>query len=716
MRRRILFVGAGIAILFGVYLWFGTSPAAFPTFQEVRAAHQQSEAFLLDRHHEVIHKLRIDKTGRRLDWVALKDVSPALQSAIVFAEDRRFYTHRGVDWTAFGSALTGSLTSATRRGASTITMQLVSLLREELRPDSSRRSISQKSKQIRAAWALERNWSKAEILEAYLNLVTYRGELQGITAAASALFNKESHGLDHSESSILASLLRAPNASIKMVASRACSLSDALDLHLVHADVAAQTSRALSAPQFLKPEANLAPHVANRLFERFGGVTAGKTQIVSTLDGRLQRFALETLRQHLLSVKSQNVHDGAVLVVDNKKGEVVAYVGNVPDVTSARYVDGIQARRQAGSTLKPFLYGLAFEERLATAASLLDDSPTDIPVLGGIYRPQNYDNQFQGLVTARVALASSLNVPAVKMLNLVGVGPFLGRLREAGFQSLGSADYYGPSLALGSADVALWDLVNAYRCLANGGVWSELRLTFDKERGTNDRRALSKEAAFIVSDILSDRESRSRTFSLESPLATRFWTAVKTGTSKDMRDNWCIGYSNRFTVGVWVGNFSGEPMWNISGVAGAAPVWVEIMNYLHNNEPNRPPDSPAGLVATDIVIPSSDERRRELFIKGTEMNVVQQQASQANFRITQPASATVVALDPDIPKEQQRLFFESDPRDNRIRWVLNGEDIGSAGSVLLWNPIKGKHTLSLVDTAERVLDTIKFEVRGNPAR
>ena len=711
MRKRILFMGAGIAIFLGVYLSHITSPAKFPNFQEVRAAHQQSEAFLLDRHHEVIHKLRIDKTGRRLDWVALKDISPALQSAVVFAEDRRFYTHKGVDWTAFGSALTGSLTSSTRRGASTITMQLVSLLSEDLRPHSSRRSLWQKFKQIRAAWALERNWSKAEILEAYLNLVTFRGELQGIAAASSVLFSKEAHGLDHSESSILAALLRAPNASIKMVASRASTLSDALDLHLFHGDIAAQTARALSGAQFVKPEADLAPHLASRLLER-----SGKTQIVSTLDGRLQRFALDTLRHHLLSVKSQNVHDGAALVVDNKAGEVVAYVGNVPGVTSARYVDGIQARRQAGSTLKPFLYGVAFDERLATAASLLDDSPTDLPVLGGIYRPQNYDNQFHGLVTARIALASSLNVPAVKMLNLVGVGLFLEKLREAGFQSLRSADYYGPSLALGSADVALWDLVNAYRCLANGGVWSELRLTFDKDRGVPDRRALSKGAAFIVSDILSDRESRSRTFSLESPLATRFWTAVKTGTSKDMRDNWCIGYSNRFTVGVWVGNFSGEPMWNISGVAGAAPVWVEIMNYLHKDEPNRPPVAPAGLVATDIEIPSSDQRRRELFLKGTEMRVVQQQASQANFRITQPASATVVALDPDIPSEQQRILFESDPRDSQMRWILNGEDIGPAGSVLLWNPIKGNHTLSLVDTAHRVVDSIKFEVRGNPSQ
>ena len=214
----------------------------------------------------------------------------------------------------------------------------------------------------------------------------------------------------------------------------------------------------------------------------------------------------------------------------------------------------------------------------------MDDTPLDIAVLNGIYQPKNYDSEFRGLVTSRVALASSLNVPAVRTLSLVGIEPFLSKLRQLGIKDLNeSGDFYGPSLALGSADVSLWELVNAYRTLANEGAWSELHLSPEAEYFPKPKRIFSKEGAFLVSDILSDREARSSTFGLENPLATRFWTAVKTGTSKDMRDNWCIGYSRKYTVGVWVGNFSGEPMWNVSGITGAAPIWIEMMNWLHRD-------------------------------------------------------------------------------------------------------------------------------------
>jgi penicillin-binding protein 1C len=309
------------------------------------------------------------------------------------------------------------------------------------------------------------------------------------------------------------------------------------------------------------------------------------------------------------------------------------------------------------------------------------------------------------LVTARTALASSLNVPAVKTLNLVGVEAALKVLGDAGFDKLQSPDFYGPSLALGAADVSLWELANAYRCLANGGRWSPLRFAFG-EFSHAARQVLSAEAAFIVSDILSDRESRSRTFGLESPLSTRFWTAVKTGTSKDMRDNWCVGFSDRYTVGVWAGNFSGEPMWNVSGVSGAAPVWVEIMNWLHRNGTSREPAPPSGLLAG-----SAPGVRREWFIRGTE-GAVLTGAAKTGCRITYPAPGTMVALDPDIPSGDQKLFFEAQPEDRRFHWVLDGRALGDAGALLLWTPAPGKHALALVDASGQNVDSVTFEVRG----
>lgn len=708
MKWRI-FVGLILCVLLG-----HAAEAAPPTYQQVRGSYQKSDALLLDRNHEPIHELRIDRYGRRLDWVPLKDISPVIQSAIIYAEDRRFYQHSGVDWRAIGAALIEKLLARKPRGASTITMQLASVLNKKLQAAKNRRSFWQKWTQIQEARNIEKSWSKAEILEAYLNLVTFRGELNGIGAASRGLFDKEPHGLDRQESLILASLVRAPNASISRVSRRACWLASAMKLEADCEVVTARARQRLTGPYIPRPQVALAPHVALQLLESHRGKTERRElSVVSTLDGRLQRFAAEVLKEHLLSVRDQNVQDGALLVVENKSGDVLAYIGNSGDLASARHVDGIHAQRQAGSTLKPFLYTLALEKRLLTAASILDDSPLDVSVETGIYRPRNYDSQFQGLVTARVALASSLNVPAVKTLHLVGTESFAQTLRQLGFAGVKEdGDFYGPSLALGSADVSLWELVNAYRTLANEGVWSELRLTLEKNTQPSSKRLFSREAAFIVSDILSDRESRSHTFGLESPLSTRFWSAVKTGTSKDMRDNWCVGYSDRYTVGVWVGNFSGSPMWNVSGVTGAAPVWLEIMNWLHQNQSSRARKTPEGVAAKKVAPMQNASGRMEWFIKGTEPEVTRQAVRQVNHRILYPASGTVVTLDPDIPSEQQRLFFESEPRDDQLRWVLNGEEVGPAGSTLFWQPHPGKHTLALVHREGRIVDAVSFAVRG----
>jgi penicillin-binding protein 1C len=713
-NTRILFSLAFVSFVVSVviYLFLLQPLPGIPSFDQVRATHLRSDGLLLDRHGEVIHELRTDERGRRLDWIRLKDISPALQSSIVAGEDHRFYRHSGVDWISVGAAALSAFNPSRRRGASTITMQLAALLDEDLQPEKLHRSGYQKSRQIRAARAYEKSWSKAQILEAYLNLVTFRGELQGIAAAARGLFGKEPQGLNDAEGVILTALVRSPNAGIESVLYRARAIAQSMKLNAASAEVEPAIRNSLARPYFVRPQIALAPHVALRLFgeTKTPGVSAA-ARISCTLDGRLQSFTAEALRHHVLSARLQNMHDGSALVVDNKSGEVLAYVGNIGDQSSAKYVDGIQAARQAGSTLKPFVYGLAFEKRLITPVSLIEDSPLDFPVMGGIYRPKNYDNTFHGAVTARVALASSLNVPAVKTLNLVGVESFVDRLRLLGFSALEPPEFYGPSLALGSADVTLWNLVNAYRTLANGGMWSPLRLTHESEEKPD--RVLSSESAFLVADILSDRESRSRTFALESPLSTRFWTAVKTGTSKDMRDNWCVGFSDQFTVGIWAGNFSGLPMWDVSGVTGAAPVWVEVMNWLHRNQSSHQPLPPSGLVQKTVRIPAIAQERRDWFIAGTETTLIEPAAGRALSRIVYPANGTIVALDPDIPANAQKMFFEASSATDNLEWFLDGRSIGQAAALTPWAPQNGKHVLKLMEKGHTELDSVGFEVRGN---
>jgi penicillin-binding protein 1C len=499
-------------------------------------------------------------------------------------------------------------------------------------------------------------------------------------------------------------MIRAPNASFEETRKRSVLLSKALQWPVEVAEVDLNVRKIYLGPNPLEPRTALAPHVARQLLA--GKVDQGT--ISCTLDAQTQSFALDRLKHYLTSLKTQNVHEGAVVVGENSTGDILAYVSSSEQ---APYVDGVKAGRQAGSALKPFLYALAFDEKMLTPASVLEDSPVDIAVANGIYSPGNYDHQFRGGVSARVALASSLNVPAVRTLSLVGVESFLTKLRELGLKGLKeSGDFYGPSLALGTADVSLLDLVSAYMTLANGGVRRELRMSRGAGGNQKTARVFSQEAAFLVSDILSDREARSFAFGLENPLATRTWSAVKTGTSKDMRDNWCLGYSDRYTVGVWFGNFSGRPMWDVSGITGAAQVWAEIMNRLHAGEKSLMPEPPPGM--TRHAIEASGTLRNEWFIRGTQPSVPLGLTGRTFQRIQYPAPGTIITLDPDIPGAQQRVIFSAHERSKNHQWILNGKRLRSAGAALAWKPKRGKHVLALADREGMVLDSVSFEVRG----
>ena len=674
--------------------------AGVPTYAQVRADFRSSDAELLDRHGVTIQALRTDLTIRRLPWVALADISPSLPAAVLQAEDQRFYQHDGVDLEAMGKAAWDNLFRRRPRGASTITMQLAALLDPRLQGSAQGRSWSQKWDQVRTARQLDASWSKPQILEAYLNLASFRGELQGVGAAARVLFGKVPSGLNVRDAVILASLLRGPGAAPKIVARRACALSREIRSPGTCSDIELNTIIALGRPQ-LAATLPPAPQVAQQL------LADGGRAMRSTLDGELQRYAQNVLRQQLMALRDRNVNDGAVLVLDNPSGDILAYVGNA----GGSDVDGVTALRQAGSTLKPFLYELAIERRLITAASLLDDTAIDISTGAGLYIPQNYDKDFKGYVSARTSLASSLNVPAVRTLMLTGLDRFHERLHDVGLDSLTeSADFYGYSLALGSAEVSLLQLTNAYRVLANGGVRSAAGLLPHAQAG---HRVMEAGAAFIVGDILSDRAARSVTFGLKNELATNFWSAVKTGTSKDMRDNWCLGYSDRYTVGVWVGNFDGQPMWDVSGVSGAAPVWRDLMDYLHRGQPGRAPAPPAGVLRRQVAYqPALEPERAEWFMAGTETPLVALLPdAERGPRILYPAPSSIIAIDPDIPDAVQRVFFQAQA-GRGLRWQLDGSDLAAAGADYAWRPVAGPHLLALVDAQARVIAETRFHVRG----
>ncbi|MEG2046360.1 MAG: transglycosylase domain-containing protein, partial [Comamonas sp.] len=377
MRTRSCVLGLCLAGSVSSAAW------ALPSYTEVRSDFRSSETWLLSREGEPLQRLRTDSSARRGSWTPLTDISPALRMALVLSEDQRFYAHSGVDWAAVTAAAWGNLWNSRTRGASTITMQLAGLLDEDWRQSGGGRSVTQKLGQAVAAQRLERSWRKDQILEAYLNLVPFRGEIVGIDALSRSLFGKAPHGLDLQEAAIAAALVRAPNANAQRVAQRACGVwRDMLQAQSAKSKNESaepscdalewQISQILQQRRWPASEGD-APHFSRQWLQRVPG-SKKAAEVRTSLRADVQRVALQSLKQHLLELQGRNVEDGAVVVLDNASGEVLAWVGSSGSISQAQEVDGVLARRQPGSTLKPFLYAQAIAEKRLTAASLVEDS------------------------------------------------------------------------------------------------------------------------------------------------------------------------------------------------------------------------------------------------------------------------------------------------------------------------------------------------------
>lgn len=694
-----------------------SSMASYPELSALQQQHEPSDVVVQDRHGVPLQALRVNFQERRGEWLALSHISPALQRAVLASEDQRFFEHGGVDWLAVANAAWGQLWEQQgQRGASTLSMQLADLVGLSERPRVQRRSWQGKLDQAYAAYQLESLLTKGEILEAYLNLAPFRGELVGIDAVARVLFQKQASALNFSESALAAVMLRAPNASPSVVQQRACALLMSLGRAEQCGALGYVLSTALSrmqAPMWDQPQA--ARHYA-RLLQNHG-LTGEASSVRSSMDAALQAEAIRAVDDTLQTLNVARVSDAAVVVLDNHSGEVLAYVGSSAG-SAAGEVDHARAKRQAGSTLKPFLYAQAIGERRLTAASLLDDSPLNVATAGGLYVPQNYDQQFSGWVSVRTALASSLNIPTVRTLEMVQVERFAHHLRALGLPLDKAAEHYGFSLALGSADVDLLSLTNAYRALANGGCYSPPRfLPSEASTEVACEPVLAADASWIVADILADRQARSYTFGLDSALSLPFWAAVKTGTSKDMRDNWAIGFSDRYSVGVWVGNSDGSPMRNVSGVTGAAPIWHRLMRALHDNRLSVMPAMPENVVARVVHYEGVAEAdRTEYFMVGTEQENIRLVAhnphvvQQGRPRITSPATGSILAFDPDIPREHQLLRLRASG-GGQVAWRVNGQ-LYAQGNDIWWPVQPGQITIELQDENGVVQDSVRLQIRA----
>jgi penicillin-binding protein 1C len=527
--------------------------------------------------------------------------------ALLAAEDHRFYDHLGIDPAAILRAAFVDLWH--RRlvmGGSTLTMQLARTLRPH--PRTWVGKIREAALAVRIEWSLR----KDEILEQYVNRVSFGPNLRGVAAASRAYFDKSPNSLSIAEAALLAGLPRGPTL---YDLARRPDLARRRRDRILERMVAAGTLSA-DAAQHAEQEPILlqtrrssfgAPHlvaglVSGVLDARQPGLAEAlrepAVEIETTIDRDLQRVAEAQVASTVDALASKGISAASVVVVDNATGDVLAYVGS-PDFFDQEhlgYNDGARAERQPGSALKPFLYELAMEKLGYDPSTRLADVELHVDEGARDYSPRDYDGRFRGPVRLREALGSSLNVPAVQTVVQLGVDPFLRRLHDLGFATLTrDAAYYGPALALGDGEVTLLDLVRAYTVLARRGVDRPLRFVSRVTRESpvalepgTEHRIMPQRFADLVVDILKDHEARNESFGDRTVLDFPFDVAAKTGTSKGYRDNWAVGFTRAVTVGVWVGNMSGEAMTDVSGITGAGPLFHAVLDAAMRGRPSEP--------------------------------------------------------------------------------------------------------------------------------
>jgi penicillin-binding protein 1C len=554
---------------------------------------------IVDRHGKLLRAYAMADGRWRLPVHAATDVDPTYLRLLFAYEDHRFYSHGGVDVLALGRAAFQLVTRGhIVSGGSTITMQLARLMEPR-----RQRSVHFKLRQIVRAIEIERQMSKDQILDLYLALAPYGGNLEGIRAASTAYFGKEPKRLSLSEAALLVALPQSPeNRRLDRYPDVAREARDRVLDRMVEDGVVseadARSAKSAGVPKLRKPMPVLAPHSADK------AMSSVKNQpvIELTLDGSLQR-ALETLAHDRAVALGPNI-SVAILAIDNASGEVLARVGSPDyfDDSRAGQVDMTRAVRSPGSTLKPFIYGLAFEDGFVHPESLIDDRP----IRFGSYAPENFDMTFQGTVPVRKALQMSLNVPAVALLDRVGASRLSSRLKQAGADLvLPKEEAPGLAMGLGGVGITLQDLVMLYSGLARlGNTHPLLEIQNQRGEGREPERLLDQVAAWQVGNVLLGTPPP------ENGVHNRI--AFKTGTSYGYRDAWSVGFDGRMTIGVWVGRPDGAPASGIAGRTAAAPILFDAFART-GKLPAALPKPPKGtLVASNTKLPLPLRRYRPL--------------------------------------------------------------------------------------------------------
>ncbi|HEU4560757.1 MAG TPA: penicillin-binding protein 1C [Longimicrobium sp.] len=683
--------------------------------------------------------------GSRGGWTPVAEIDPRLIQAFVSAEDHRFFSHRGVDVRSVGRAVRDNVRGERRSGASTLTMQTARLVRPV------DRSWTGKARQAMWALRLEAHLPKRAILEQYLNRVPLGQGAVGVSAASSLYFGASARELSLGQAALLAGVARSPSRDNPLVSpERARARRDVVLRRMQRLGYASpdEVARALEEPVLPVGQSPtfLAPHFTTRVLQ--WAETAGTRDgtVRTSLDLELQALLEAEVRHTVRVLGDLGARHAAAVVLDNATGEVLAWVGS-PDFSEPEtgQVDMVVSPRQPGSALKPFLYGLAFD-RGHTAATVIPDVPRSFATTLGPYRPQNYDRRFHGPVRAREALASSFNVPAVELAERMGVEALLETLHRAGFTTLDrSAPHYGLGLALGTGDVTLLELANAYRALANDGEWTPYRWqpASPGELAPVRERVMSRQSAALVLDILTDADARAPGFGTETPFDFPFPVAAKTGTSRHFTDNWAVGVTRGFTVAVWVGDFSGRPMEGVSGITGAGPLlYRSILAVASRRAPGAlPTPEEAGLVPVRVCrlsglratpecpslvewfIPGTAPTRMDDWERGGRVALPDEYAEWASqqggrwaaltrqgnerFRIVSPRNGDRYEVPVGIEARYATIGFHAAGANAAVRWYVDGAEVPGGR----WRLQPGEHRVR-AQAATGATDEVRIVVRG----
>jgi 1A family penicillin-binding protein len=646
---------------------------------------------ILDRNGEPLYDVYSEE--RRIP-ITLDQAPEHLKNATIAIEDKNFYTHSGFDPFGMLRGFSRLITRGRAQGGSTLTQQLVKnvLL-------TSERRISRKIREFVLSVQIERKYSKDEILQMYLNEAPYGGTAWGVEAAAETYFDKSVQELDLIESALLAGLPQAPSRYSPFLGGdyqgrTTQVLKRMREDGYISKDQQLQAIELIDSLEFAPEGSSFrAPHfvmyVRQLLEDRYGPemVESGGLRVTTTLDWELQKTAQTTVFEEISKVETLDITNGASVVIDTQTGEILSMVGskNYQDPDYDGKVNVTLSLRQPGSAIKPINYVTALKKGY-TASSLLMDTETVFP--GGVnlpeYKPVNYDGKYRGPVQVRYALGSSLNIPAVKMLALVGIRDVLKTAYQMGLSTLeptqDNLNRLGLSLTLGGGEVRLLELTSSYSAFANGGyrvdpiailkVENREGKVLDNFEPSKGPRVLSPQQAWLISDILSDNQARLLTFGPNSALnIPGRQVAAKTGTTNDKRDNWTIGWTPSHAVGVWVGNNDNSPMKQVaSGVSGAAPIWRRI--FLHILDQTAPEtfikpddisevqvDKVSGYLAHD-----NFDSRLEYFIPGTQPQGEDPVHQLAKICKGEGKLATEVDIARNNYDEKEYFFFkEEDP-------------------------------------------------------